>query len=181
MSINGVGWKNWRFGDQAWQMEAWRMYDIIGELRKYANWIGAAVSKCRLYVAEIDENGEASKEVEDPKIAALSAGPLGKGPAKDEALRLLGTNLAVVGECYIVAESEGGEVAMTSGMRSLVPTGRPATRSRSPARDGRTRGGFYFREGVDLLICWTPHRDAVCGQTRRCVPRSRYSAKSKPR
>ena len=30
MSINGVGWKNWRFGDQAWQMEAWRMYDIIG-------------------------------------------------------------------------------------------------------------------------------------------------------
>ena len=43
MSITGGGWKNWRFGDQAWQMEAWRMYDIIGELRTYANWIGAAV------------------------------------------------------------------------------------------------------------------------------------------
>jgi hypothetical protein len=37
--------ENWRFGDQAWQMEAWRMYDIIGELRKYANWIGAAVAQ----------------------------------------------------------------------------------------------------------------------------------------
>lgn len=136
------------------------MYDIIGELRKYANWIGAAVSKCRLYVAEIDENGEASKEVEDPKIAALSAGPLGKGPAKDEALRLLGTNLAVVGECYIVAESEGGEggddlwyVVSGSELRqagSQIEITRPAMAGLG--------GEFYFREGVDLLIrCWTPH------------------------
>ena len=160
MTINGVGWKNWRFGDQAWQQEAWRMYDIIGELRKYANWIGAAVSKCRLYVAEIDENGEASKEVEDPKIAALSAGPLGKGPAKDEALRLLGTNLAVVGECYIVAESEGAPggddlwyVVSGSELRqagSQIEITRPAMAGLG--------GEFYFREGVDLLIrCWTPH------------------------
>src|SRR5688572_28058871 len=49
MSISGVGWKTWRWGDTAWQLEAWRMYDIIGELRKYANMIGALVSKCRLY------------------------------------------------------------------------------------------------------------------------------------
>ncbi len=160
MTINGVGWKNWRFGDQAWQAEAWRMYDIIGELRKYANWIGAAVSKCRLYVAEIDENGEASKEVEDPKIATLSAGPLGKGPAKDEALRLLGTNLAVVGECYIVAESEGAPGGddlwyVVSGSE-LRQAGNQIEITR-PAMAG-LGGEFYFREGVDLLIrCWTPH------------------------
>lgn len=160
MSINGVGWKNWRFGDSAWQQEAWRMYDIIGELRKYANWIGAAVSKCRLYVAEIDDNGEASKEVEDPKIAALAAGPLGKGPAKDEALRLLGTNLAVVGECYIVAESEGAPGGddlwyVVSGSE-LQQAGNQILITR-PAMAG-LGGEFYFREGVDLLIrCWTPH------------------------
>jgi hypothetical protein len=160
MSINGVGWKNWRFGDQNWQLEAWRMYDIIGELRKYANWIGAAVSKCRLYVAEIDENGEPSKEVEDPEIAALSAGPLGKGPAKDEALRLLGTNLAVVGECYIVAEADGAPGGddlwyVVSGSE-LQQVGNQVIVTR-PAMAG-LGGEFYFREGVDLLIrCWTPH------------------------
>lgn len=160
MSINGVGWKNWRFGDQAWQMEAWRMYDIIGELRKYANWIGAAVSKCRLYVAEIDENGEPTKEVEDPEIAALAADPLGKGPAKDEALRLLGVNLAVVGECYIVSESEGAPGGddlwyVVSGSE-VVQMGNQIQITR-PAMAG-LGGEFYLREGVDLLIrCWTPH------------------------
>lgn len=160
MSINGVGWRNWRFGDQAWQMEAWRMYDIIGELRKYANWIGAAVSKCRLYVAEIDENGEPGREVEDPKIAALAAEPLGKGPKKDEALRLLGTNLAVVGECYIVAEDGGGPGGadlwyVVSGSE-LQQVGNEVLITR-PAMAG-LGGEFYYREGVDALIrCWTPH------------------------
>ncbi len=123
MSISGVGWKTWKFGDQAWQLEAWRMYDIVGELRKYANWIGAAVSRCRLYVAEVDENGEPTQEVEDPEIAALAAGPLGRGPAKDEALRLLGVNLAVVGEAYIVAEAAGNlgmEMAEQNSSRSQL-------------------------------------------------------------
>ncbi len=160
MSINGVGWKTWRFGDQAWQLEAWRMYDIIGELRKFANTIGAQVSKCRLYVAEIDQNGEPGKEVEDPEIAALAQGPLGKGPKKDEALRLLGTNLSVAGEAYIVAEADGekgggdlwyvvsGSEIQQSGSRLIV------TRSAMSGLGGE----LEFREDVDLLIrCWTPH------------------------
>jgi hypothetical protein len=160
MSVNGIGWRNWRFGDQNWQIEAWRMYDIIGELRKYANWIGAAVSKCRLYVAEIDENGEPGREVEDPKLAALAAEPLGKGPKKDEALRLLGTNLAVVGECYIVSEADGGPSGadlwyVVSGSE-LQQVGNEVLITR-PAMAG-LGGEFYYREGVDLLIrCWTPH------------------------
>lgn len=159
MALN-VGWKNWRYGDVAWQLEAWRLYDIIGELRKYANWIGAAVSKCRLYVAEIDENGEASKEVEDPKIAMLAQEPLGKGPKKDESLRMLGTNLAVAGECYIVAESEGGDNGrdlwyVVSGSE-LQQVGNEVLITR-PAMAGLS-GEFYYREEADLLIrCWTPH------------------------
>ena len=160
MSINGAGWKNWRWGDQAWQMEAWRLYDVIGELRKYANWIGAAVSKCRLYVAEIDENGEPGREVEDPEIAGLAAGPLGKGPKKDEALRLLGTNLAVVGEGYIVAEADadkgGDDLWYVVSGSELQQQGNQIVITR-PAMAG-LGGEFYYTEGVDLLIrCWTPH------------------------
>jgi hypothetical protein len=55
------------------------------------------------YVAEIDENGEASKEVETRRSPHCPR--TARRAGKDEALRLLGTNLAVVGECYIVAES----------------------------------------------------------------------------
>jgi len=160
MSISGVGWKTWRWGDTAWQIEAWRMYDIIGELRKYANMIGALVSKCRLYVAEIDDNGEASKETEDPEIAALAQDPLGKGPKKDEALRLLGIDLAVVGEAYIVAEANGKEDGedlwyVISGSE-IVQQGNSLVITR-PASYG-LEGELLFREGEDLLIrCWTPH------------------------
>jgi len=159
MTLN-VGWKTWRYGDDAWQQEAWRMYDIIGELRKYCNWIGSAVSRCRLYVAEVDDNGEAANEAEDPDIAALAAGPLGRGPAKDEALRLIGVNLAVAGEAFIVAEADGAEdgddlwyvisgseISNTGGSIRII---RPAV--------GTDGGEFDFQEGEDLLIrCWTPH------------------------
>lgn len=160
MTINGVGWKTWRYGDTAWQIEAWRMYDIIGELRKYANTIGAQVSKCRLYVAEIDENGEPTKEVEDPEIASLAQAPLGKGPKKDEALRLLGINLAVPGEAYIVAESGGGpdgdDIWYVISGSEIVQSGNSLTITR-PAMLGLS-GELMFREGEDLLIrCWTPH------------------------
>ena len=165
MSISGVGWKTWRWGDTAWQIEAWRMYDIIGELRKYANMIGALISKCRLYVAEIDDNGEATKEVEDPDIAALAQDPLGKGPAKDEALRLLGIDLAVVGEAYIVAEADGkkgndkegdGDLWYVVSGSEIVQQGNSLVITR-PASYG-LEGELLFREGEDLLIrCWTPH------------------------
>lgn len=185
MAINGVGWKTWRFGDQAWQIEAWRMYDIIGELRKYANWIGSAVSRCRLYVGRVDEHGEVVEEAKDPEIQALAAGPLGSGPAKDEALRLLGVNLAVVGEAYIVAESGGQDARTAQGLK-------PVKSDKSAGVDGKKKkkgkqdlwfvvsgseiaqqgtrlmitrpaaagvgGELEFREGTDLLIrCWTPH------------------------
>jgi hypothetical protein len=88
------------------QLEAWRIARHHGELR-VANTIWRAGLQRLPYVAEIDQNGEPGKEVEDPEIAALAQGPLGKGPKKDEALRLLGTNLSVAGEAYIVAEADG--------------------------------------------------------------------------
>jgi hypothetical protein len=179
-SVAGVGWKEWRFGDTAWQLEAWRMYDIIGELRKYANTIGAQISKCRLYVAEIDENGEPFKEVEDPKIAALAQDPLGKGPKKDEALRLLGIDLAVVGEAYIVAESGGGKNGddlwyIVSGSE-ITQQGSSLVINR-PAMYG-LGGELAFREGEDLLIAADPPPAGPCGRPRSARP-SPYCARSK--
>lgn len=175
VQIDGVSWKTWRFGDRAWQRDGWRLYDITGQLRFVANWVGNSVSRCRLYVAEVDQSGEAAGEVEDARIADLAAVPLGRGPAKDEALRLAGINLYVPGECYMVAEAEGNEDGtdrwfVVSG-RQIRRAGDQVTVKRSQLHGG---GVMVYREGVDMIIrCWTPHpadTDQPDSPTRSAIP-----------
>lgn len=175
VKMDGASWKTWRFGDRAWQKDAWRLYDITGQHRFIANWVGNSVSRCRLYVAKVDESGEAAEEATDPKIANLAAGPLGRGPAKDEALRLLGINLFVPGEAYIVAEADGADDGsdqwwVVSG-RQIKRTGDKITVKRSQLQGG---GKMEFRDGTDLLLrCWTPHpadTDEPDSPTRSAIP-----------
>lgn len=173
--IDGVGWQTWRAGNRAWQTEAWRLYDITGQLRFVSNWIANCVSRCRLYVAEVDESGEAGEEANDPDIAALAAGPLGSGPAKDEALRILAVNLYIVGEGYIVAQAEGGPSGddlwfVVSG-QMIKRTGDTLSIRRSMLNGG---GDMVYREGVDLVLrTWTPHpadTDEPDSPTRSAIP-----------
>lgn len=170
-----ASWKTWRFGDRAWQRDAWRLYDITGQLRFISNWVGNSVSRCRLYVAEVGEDGEVSGPATDPDVAALAAGPLGRGPAKDEALRLLGINLFVPGECYIVAEADGNDDGsdrwwVVSG-RQIKKQGDTLSIARSQLHGG---GRMEFREGTDLLLrVWTPHpadTDLADSPTRSAIP-----------
>ena len=44
-------------GNQQWQKEAWRFYDICGELRFAANWIANALSRATLLPAKRDGLG----------------------------------------------------------------------------------------------------------------------------
>src|SRR5690554_3923169 len=64
-------WASWKFGNREWQTEAWRLYDIVPELRFLAGWIGDSVSQCRLYVTRVDETGEETGEVEDRRISEI--------------------------------------------------------------------------------------------------------------
>lgn len=105
IKLDGLGWKLYKFGDDTWQTEAWRLYDIVGELRFVANWIGSACSRVRLYVAEVDNNGRVQKEVTKKKVAGLADTLFGGPSAKAEALRLLGINLTVAGDCFIIGRS----------------------------------------------------------------------------
>jgi hypothetical protein len=160
VNLDGAAWKNYRFGDRAWQADAWRLYDITGPLRFVSNWLGSSISSCRLYVAEVNPDGDAGKEVtDDEQLAALAAGPLGVGASKAEALRLLGIDLFVPGEAYIVAESDAGLDGedywwvVTGG--EIRRQGDRITIARPPHLGG---GVFQYRDGTDLLIrCWTPH------------------------
>lgn len=174
VEMDGATWQTWRFGSTAWQREAWRLYDITGQLRFVANWVGNSVSRCRLYVADVDEAGEAGMETEDPEVAALAAGPLGSGPAKDEALRLLGINMFVPGEAYVVAEADGDD----GDDRWFVVSGQQIGRSGSEIRIRRSLlqggGDMVFRPDVDLLLrVWTPHpadTDQADSPTRSAIP-----------
>lgn len=175
ISMEGAAWRAWRFGDMAWQMDGWRLYDITGQLRFVANWAGNSISRCRLYVAEVDDSGEAGAEVKDEKIANLAAGPLGKGPAKAEAMRLLGINLYVPGEAYIIAEAEGGDDGED---RWFVVSGGQIKRQGDKIQIRRSSlyggGVLEFRDGVDLMLrVWTPHPrdvDQPDSPTRSAIP-----------
>lgn len=149
----------WRFRDEAWQRELWRLYDITPELRFAASWVGQCCSQVRIYVAKVDELGRIQGEATDPKIAALSDTLLGGPKAKAEHLRMMGINLTIAGECYIVGRPDD-------------LTGRDAWWILSPTEFRKVRGAngewewawgmkdAPFKLDVERNIVtrvWTPH------------------------
>jgi len=104
-NVEGRGWPTYKFGDDSWQNEAWRLYDVIGELRFVANWIGAALSRVRFYVAEVDKFGRVQAETKKPKVAALADTLLGGPARRPELIRLAGVNLTIAGDAYFIGRS----------------------------------------------------------------------------
>lgn len=163
LTLGKSGWTNFRFGDDSWQQEAWRFYDTIGELRFAANWIGSCCSRVRIYIAEVDKNGRVQQETENKKVAALADSLFGGPASKAEALRMLGINLCVAGDAYVIGRSKGESddewyVVSNSELRRI----------------GRGAGAYYgFVDGAgkflggdnnkldpenDIIIrIWTPH------------------------
>lgn len=161
--LDGQGWRTWRFGDDSWQQEAWRLYDVIGELRFVANWVGSALSRVRLYVANVDKNGRVQDEVKDQKIAALAETLLGGPAAQAEALRMLGINLTVVGDAFVLARSNGKPMEGDETIWNVVSG--TELRRWGPNRD---LVAWMYGDGridkeilnpkTDLIIrIWTPH------------------------
>lgn len=155
INLDGVGWRTYKFGDDTWQTEAWRLYDIVGELRFVANWIGSACSRVRIYVAEVDDNGRVQQEVSKKKVAGLADTLFGSPPAKAEALRMLGINLTIAGDCFIVGrgaddvDSDEWYIVSTSELK------RWGNRLAQLDPDGTKE---YLDPKKDLVIrVWTPH------------------------
>lgn len=158
-------WKTWKFGNRDWQIEGWRLYDIVPEHRFLANWIGDSVAQARLFVTQVSETGEETGEVTRPEIAKLAAVPLGTGAQRDDNLRLAGVDLAVGGECWIVGEGAARDPSNAEGSWFVV-TGSAFKRRGQDVivRRPKTRGGdeLMLRDGTDILIrCWRPHPNDV--------------------
>jgi len=150
-----VSWRTYRLGrDEVWQRELWRLYDIVGELRFAANWIGAMLSRVRIYVATVDERGVIGAETTDKDIQALADTMLGGPAAKAESLRLMGINFTVGGEFYIVGKSGRGQ----DDDQWFIIT---------PSELSRWQGGVFYNsvdgpiqllDNVDMIVrVWTPH------------------------
>lgn len=159
VELDAAAWRTWRFGDRAWQAEAWRHYDICGPLRFVANWVGKSLSRGRLYVAELDDAGNVLGETDRPDIAALASVPFGAGPQRSEAFRLSGIDLFVGGEAYLIGASKAGADGRDAWWivtgRQIKRRGDQVTISRSPLHGG---GVHEFRPGIDVIErVWTPH------------------------
>lgn len=160
--------------DQEWQREAWRQYDLSGELRFAANRHAAALSKCRLVVSEVDELGRPGEETKDPKIAMLSETVFGSPAAKAEHLRTIGVQKYISGETYIVAE--GATNPKSDVWYTATPAQIRKTGSRYKVKRPSTVGGGWHEivKGKDLLIrSWTPHPrdyDVADSPTRAVLP-----------
>jgi hypothetical protein len=161
----GSSWKTWKFGNREWQIEGWRLYDIIPEHRFLVNWIGDSVAQARLFVTEVNETGEEANEVEDQRIARLAAVPLGTGSQRDDNLRLAGVDLGVGGECWIVGEGAAEDPESAEGSWFVVTSAAfKKVGDTITVRRPKVRGGseLQLRDGVDILIrCWRPHPNDV--------------------
>lgn len=156
MGLSEESWKGYRFTDEAWQKQAWDFYDTNPQLHNAVDYIGAAASLVRIFVAEVDENGVRQGEVtKDSEVAAL-ADTLFGGPAnKAEMLRTIAESITVAGECFILGKAQRGGmgdkwwVAAPSEVRRngdivYVNMGRATREELNP--------------GSDLIIrVWTPH------------------------
>lgn len=151
-------WRGYKFADEAWQNQAWDFYDTNGQLHNAVDYIGAACSLVRVFVAHVDEYGVRQGEVDDdPDVAALSDSLFGGPAAKAEIQRALAESLTVAGECYLIhrvkAESDSyGDkwfVAAPSEVRRqgntyTIMVGHGVREQLEPGRDS-------------LVRVWTPH------------------------
>jgi len=157
MGLSEEAWRGYRFTDEAWQRQAWDFYDTNPQLHNAVDYIGAAASMIRIFVAEVDENGVRQGEVDDDAEIGALAETLFGGPAnKAEMLRGIAESLTVAGECFIIGKALGrggvsdqwwvaapGEVRK-NGDVVYVNMGRAQREELNPGRD-------------IVIRTWTPH------------------------
>lgn len=150
-----------KVGHLDWQFEAWRQYDTTGELRFAANRHAGAISRVRLFVAELDDQGDPGDVATDPKVAQVARTILGGPAARAEWLRILGAQFFVGGESWIVVESTpkaDDDLWYVVGARQIKRSSRGDVYTvRRPEQYG---GGWHQITDKDLLMrTWTPHPD----------------------
>ena len=109
---DAASWQMFKLGDHRWQHEAWRHYDICGEMRFVVNWMGNALSRCRLYAATVGPDGVVGNEVDDEKIRTIAETMFGTPASKAQAqLGVYGTIAAAAIRVLCVRNSSSTTLA----------------------------------------------------------------------
>lgn len=177
---DAASWQMFKLGDHRWQWEAWRHYDICGEMRFVVNWVGNAISRCRMYAADIADDGTVGDETSDAQARTIAETMFGSPAAKAQAQRLMGINMMTAGDVFIVAEGyktavQGGEVGTDkwyiASSSEVFRRGDDIMVRRSITHGG---GNYKLDAQKDLLIrAWNPHprrHDAADSTVRAILP-----------
>ena len=167
-------WQMFKLGDHRWQHEAWRHYDICGEMRFVVNWVGSAISRCRMYAATVGADGVVGDEAEDERIRTIAETMFGTPASKAQAQRLLGINMMTAGDVYIVAEgyqNAADDKWYVISSSEVKRQGEDIVVQRSITHGG---GRYTLNPSTDLLIrVWNPHPrryDAADSTVRAILP-----------
>lgn len=127
------------------QQAAWGFYKNTPEVRFFANWIGNAMSACRLYAGRRRPDGTIEPAPDDHRAAQLVATIAGGPDGQTQLLRNFGRHLAVAGEGWAVVQprieqegedwhvlsvleitSKSGSLeAEINGLKVTIPAGTP--------------------------------------------------------
>lgn len=91
-----------RIRRESWATEAWRQYDLSGELRYAVEWMANSLSRIRLTVNEVDEKGRILGETTNQAVLDALYGLIGEPGCAAEYLYSFGLNLGVAGDCYLI-------------------------------------------------------------------------------
>lgn len=139
---------------ERWQAEAWRQYDICGELRYAATWLGSALSRCRLTAVELDDHGDVLGETDNAIVQDLINGFAGSPGKQAELMMSLGPYMTVPGDCYIVAE-----VAIDGTFASWCVVSNDEIRSSTPGTITVDNGdGFPRQINLSSALVFRIHR-----------------------
>jgi hypothetical protein len=177
MRFDDASYNTYRFRDETWQRELWRLYDIIPEFGYAARWVGSCCSQVRIYVAEVDRLGRVQGETTNEKINALSDTLFGDPATKAECLRSIGINLTVAGEAYILGRTDE---AMNRDEWFILSSSE-FRRIKGCGENGGTCLGWgdkFFPQIIDLAKqvvtrVWTPHPQRIWladSPSRSCQP-----------
>lgn len=88
---------------EAWQDDAWEMYDLVGEQRFLASTLANRLSKARFYVGAMEGDGtDEPTPVEDEQVQAILKSIGHTSAGLEQIIQRLGVNLFIAGDAWLV-------------------------------------------------------------------------------
>lgn len=105
-----------------WQDEAWEFWRNMGELNQGITWLANSLSRVRLLAAELVPGGDEPEPLQEGTAADLMEAFAGGRAGQSGLLAMLGTQLGVPGEGWLVAERDGQKVPLQLAEWKIFPT-----------------------------------------------------------